>query len=244
MGALRVAIAEDEPLARERLSRMLREAGCEIAGEFRSGASLLAWLRKGNRPDGLFLDIQMPGLSGLEVFAELENAPPTIFVTAFSEHAVRAFELAAVDYILKPVYLDRLQKSLDRLMHQGVRRLGEVDMKPLIGAPDRVPVRAGDGFVFLELRRITHFEVLQNQVSAYSGGRKFETEWTSLKEVEEAFPAAGMCRIQRHLLLRPETVLGFRPLLGGRASVRVFEGQDLEVSRTATRELKGRLGIE
>ncbi len=244
MGGLKVAIAEDEPLARERLSRMLREAGCEIVGEFGSGSSLLQWLKKGNAPDALFLDIQMPRLSGLEVFAELKQAPPTVFVTAFSEHAVRAFELAAVDYILKPVYEDRLEKSLDRLRAHGVRKLNEVDLKPLLAAPERVPVRAGDGFVFLDLRRITHFEVIENEVMAYSAGKRFETEWNALKEVEEAVPAAGLCRIQRHLLLRPETVLGFRPLFGGRSSVRVFEGQDLEVSRTATRELKARLGLE
>ncbi len=244
MGGLKVAIAEDEPLARERLSRMLREMGCEVVGEFRSGSSLLQWMRKGNVPDALFLDIQMPGLSGLEVFAEMEQAPPTIFVTAFSEHAVRAFELAAVDYILKPVYEDRLQKSLERLRAHRVPKLNEVDLKPLTSGPERVPVRAGEGFVFLDLRRISHFEVIDNEVFAFSAGKRFQTEWCALKEVEEAFPASGMCRIQRHLLLRPEAVLGFRPILGGRASVRVSEGQDLEVSRTATRELKGRLGID
>ncbi|MFN8010063.1 MAG: LytTR family DNA-binding domain-containing protein [Holophagaceae bacterium] len=244
MGTLKVAIAEDEPLARERLSRMLHQAGCEIAGEFRSGSSLIQWLKKGHRPDALFLDIQMPGLSGLEVFAEIQDAPPTIFVTAFSEHAVRAFELAAVDYILKPVYEDRLQKSLERLQSRLVPRLSEVDLKPLTSGPERVPVKAGEGYVFLDLRRITHFEVIDNQVFAYSGGKKFETEWNALKEVEEALPASGLMRIQRHLLLRLEAVLGFRPLFGGRAAVRVAEGMDLEVSRTATREMRKRLGIE
>ena len=241
MKPLRVALADDEPLARTRLARLLREAGCEVRGEFEDGPSVLAWLRDSPEVDALFLDIQMPGATGLEVAVELEDCPhcpPVVFVTAFSEHAVRAFEAAAVDYILKPVSAERLARSLERLRESGPRR-------PDHGGsmPQRFPVKAGEGHVFLDLRRTTHFEVETEVVWAWAAGSRHRTPWTTLAEVEAALPGAGLLRIQRHLLLRPEAVLGLRPLEGGRASVRVTDGLDLEVSRSATPKLKELLGL-
>ena len=241
---LRVALADDEPLARERLERLLTELGCVVEGSFRDGLDLLEWLKAGHRPDALFLDIQMPELSGLEILADLKDPPPTVFVTAFSEHAVRAFEMAAADYIVKPVFEDRLQKSLDRLYRHLVLPLEAAKARMLgIAITERIPVKAGEGLVFLELRRISHFEVEENVVFAWSIGRRYRTSWTSIREVEEAFPRRGMVRIQRHMLLRPAAVMGWKSLPGGRGSVRVGEGVNLEVSRTTSPELRRLLGI-
>ncbi len=244
MDVLKVAIADDEPLARERLARMLADSNCEVVQEFVSGTSLLAWLREGHKLDALFLDIQMPGPSGLEVLAELTDAPPTIFVTAFSEHALKAFELEALDYLLKPVFPDRLQKSLARLRAKQVGRPNFQGLRALVTPPERVPLRAGDGHVFMDFKRISHFEVVDNEVFAWSAGKRHPTEWKALKEVEEALPDARMLRIQRHLLLRPEAVLAMKSLWGGRASVRVAEGVDLEVSRSSAPRLRALLGLD
>jgi two-component system LytT family response regulator/two-component system response regulator AlgR len=248
--ALRVALADDEPLARARLGRLLREAGCEVAAELSDGPTLLAWLKEGHEVDALFLDIQMPGLSGLEVMAELsdgQECPPVVFVTAFSEHAVRAFEAQALDYILKPLSAERLEKSLARLRQGGGRRRTAGELKSILSGQPRFPVKAGDGYVFLDLKRTTHFEVEEEVVYAHAPGsgklQRYRTDWTSLAEVEEAFPSAGLLRIQRHLLLRPEAVLGLRPLDGGRAAVRVADGVDLEVSRSVTPRMKELLGL-
>lgn len=104
-------------------------------------------------------------------------------------------------------------------------------------------MKAGEGHVFLDLKRTTHFEVEEEVVWAWAGGSRHRTSWTTLAEVEGAFPGAGLLRIQRHLLLRPEAVLGLRPLEGGRASVRVAEGLDLEVSRSVTPRIKELLGL-
>ncbi len=244
MSMVRAALADDEPLARERLARLLRDLGCDVVAAFPNGQELLHWLQAGNRPEALFLDIQMPGLSGLEVMAELVDPPPTVFVTAFSEHAVRAFDLAAVDYLVKPIFADRLKRSLDRIRAQQVVPMSPSMARTLSNTiTERIPVKAGEGIVFLEFRRITHFEVVENVVWAWSGGHRFRSQWTSIREVEEAFPNTGTVRIQRHLLLRPEAVLGWKSLLGGRASVRVSEGLDLEVSRTATPGLRDLLKL-
>jgi two-component system LytT family response regulator/two-component system response regulator AlgR len=241
---LRAALADDEPLARARLARLLREAGCEVLAELPDGPSTLAWLRENRGLDVLFLDIQMPGATGLEVMAELDPALPVVFVTAYSEHAVRAFEAAALDYVLKPIGPERLQKTLQRLQERRspVKAEAHAGAAALLGA-SRYPVKAGDGHVFLDLKRTTHFEVVEEIVWAWAGGQRFRTPWTTLAEVEHAFPLAGLLRIQRHLLLRPEAVLGFKPMWGGRAQIRVGEGQDLEVSRTMTPRLKEVLGL-
>ena len=250
MNALRVALADDEPLARARLGRLLREAGCEVTAELPDGPSVLAWLQEGHDVDALFLDIQMPGLSGLEVMAELadtQDCPPVVFVTAFSEHAVRAFEAQATDYILKPISAERLDKTLMRFRQGSVHRHSAGELKAILSGQPRFPVKAGEGHVFLELKRTTHFEVEEEVVFAHAVAQgkpqRYRTDWTSLAEVEEAFPAAGLMRIQRHILLRPEAVLGLRPLDGGRAAVRVADGVDLEVSRSVTPKLKELLGL-
>ncbi|HOD33166.1 MAG: Transcriptional regulatory protein YehT [Acidobacteria bacterium ADurb.Bin340] len=250
MNPLRVALADDEPLARTRLARLLKEAGCEVVAELPDGPAVLRWLEAGGSLDALFLDIQMPGISGLEVLAELQDCqtcPPVVFVTAFAEHAVRAFEASAVDYLLKPVSAERLSKALARLQQGAVPPRSVGELKSVLSAAPRFPVKAGDGHVFLELKRTSHFEVEDEVVYAWApvGGKpiRHRTDWTSLGEVEAAFPNAGLLRIQRHLLLRPEAILGLRPIEGGRAAVRVAEGLDLEVSRSVTPKLKELLGL-
>ena len=242
MNGLKVALADDEPLARARLGRLLREAGCDVLAELPDGASLLEWMQSPPPLDALFLDIHMPGASGLELVAELKDPPPVVFVTAYSDHAVRAFETDAVDYVLKPISAERLEKTLAKLRRREIPKRSAAELKAAL-APGRFPVKAGEGHIFLDLRKVSHFEVEDEVVWACGQGQRHRTDWTSLAEVEEAFPGAGMVRIQRHLLLRPEAVLGLKPLEGGRASVRVGDGVDLEVSRSVTPRLKELLGL-
>jgi two-component system LytT family response regulator/two-component system response regulator AlgR len=109
-------------------------------------------------------------------------------------------------------------------------------------APTRFPVKAGEGWVFLDLKKVTHFEVSREVVYAWAG-QKFRTSWTRLIEVEAAFPHEPFQRIQRHLLLRPDVVLGMKMTEGGRAEVRIAGGMDLEVTRGAVPKLKQSLGL-
>jgi two-component system LytT family response regulator/two-component system response regulator AlgR len=252
---LRAAIADDEPVALHRLRTLLGEAGWAVDA-FEDGKSLLSHLQ-GHEADALFLDIQMPGLSGLEVLGELPDPPPpVIFVTARSEYALAAFEHAAVDYLLKPVTADRLRKTLARLVSNQVPRRSVRELRAALPAhpqppaaygapaqPLRFPVRAGEGKLLLELRRVSHFEVVDQVVWAHAGKQKYRTSWVSLAEVESAFPGTGLLRIQRHLLVRPEAVLGVRALNSGRRAVLVQDGVELEASRSAAHALKERLGI-
>jgi two-component system LytT family response regulator/two-component system response regulator AlgR len=241
---LRIALADDEPVARGRLARLLRDAGCEVAAEVEDGRALLAWMAGGPPLDALFLDVRMPGASGLEILAELESPPPVVFVTSSADHAVAAFDQSAVDYLLKPVTAERLARALERIEVRLATRQKGAEARPQGGTqPHRFPVKAGDGKLLLDLKRCSHFEVEDQVVFAWAGGKRFRTAWTALSEVETAFPEVAFLRIQRHLLLRSEAVLGLRTLATGRKAVMVGEGLELEVSRTAVHHLKERLGL-
>lgn len=237
---LRVILADDEPMARARLVRLLEEAGCEVAGAFADGPGLLAYLQGGTAVDALFLDIEMPGPSGLEVVAELPFPIPVVFVTAFREHSLAAFDLSAVDYLLKPVRAERLAQTLKRLRDGRIAPLGGT--RPAV-LPQRVVIRVGEGLLFVDFRKVTHFELQEDAVWAWTGGERFATQWHNLGEVEEAFPDEVLLRLQRHLLVRPECITGLRPLPGNRALARVG-GQDLEASRSTTAKLKEILGVK
>lgn len=239
--ALRVLVAEDEPYNRKRLVRLLGEAGCEVVAELEDGASVLEWLEKGGEADALFLDIQMPGLTGMDVVEDMPRPLPIVFVTAYAEHAVRAFEQAVVDYLLKPVTAERLEKTLQRLrVHGESHGASEAPPKPL--GPFRYPAKAGEGVIFLDLAKTTHFVFEDGNVWAHAGER-FRTLWKSLAEAEIALEGRGLIRGHRHLLLRPEAVVGVRPGEFGRLMARIVGGQELEISRGAAPLLKKRLGL-
>jgi two-component system LytT family response regulator/two-component system response regulator AlgR len=240
---LRVLVVDDEPLARERLSRLLREAGCEVAAELVDGPSLIEWMATHTPVDVLFVDIQMPGPSGIEVLVELKDPPLVVFVTAYSEYAIRAFEAAAVDYLLKPVYQDRLAKTLQRVDSRLLRRLTVEEWKAILPPLQRVPIRAGGGQVFLDIKHISHFELVDDRVWAITADKRLLTRWTTLKEAEQAFPEVGLLRIQRNILLRPQAVLGCRSQLGGRLKVLVSHNLELSVSRAMTLQVKARLAL-
>lgn len=232
---LRIALAEDEPLNLRRLARLLQESGCEVVAACADGEALQEWLDAGGQADALFLDIQMPGLDGLSLASQVPHLP-VVFVTAHRDHAVEAFDLEAEDFLLKPVTSERLARALDRVR----RKLPAAPAAPR--RTTRYPVQAGEGLIFLDLSKTTHFEVKDELVWAHAGDR-FRTLWHALGEVEAHFPDLEFIRIQRHLLLRPEAVLGLRPASSGRLLARLPGGLELEVSRGATPRLKARLGL-
>lgn len=242
--SLRVVIAEDEPLARRRLARMLTTEGCEVLAELPDGPALLEWFTKGEKVDALFLDIQMPGLTGLETLAEVPDPPPVVFVTAYAHYTLQAFEAAALDYLMKPVTRHRLLATLERLRKAQVMHYTGKEIQHAVDqeGSSRFPARAGEGFIFLDIRKVTHFD-LQNETVFACAGERFRTSWTTLAEVERAFPMAGFVRIQRHQLVRTDMIIGLRLTLGGRGMIRLPGGMELEATRSAIPKLKERLGL-
>jgi two-component system LytT family response regulator/two-component system response regulator AlgR len=238
---LKVVVAEDEELSMKRLVRLLQEAGCTVLHRFAEGNGALEWLQHHKDVDAAFLDVHMPNLDGLAILRELNGQLPVVLTTAFTEHAVEAFDSEAVDYLLKPVTASRLEKTLKRI--EARRSLPQAAAPPAImTSPLRYPIQAGEGVVLVDLNKTTYFEVENEVVWAHAGSR-LRTQWTSLGDVEATFPNAGMLRIHRHLLLRPEAVIGLKPAPGGRAIIRLAGGEEIEASRGGAPRLRARLGL-
>jgi DNA-binding LytR/AlgR family response regulator len=236
---LRVAVAEDEPLNQERLVRLLQEAGCEVVGVFRNGGSLLAWLDESPEVDALFLDIRMPGIGGLEVLRAHGRHIPTVLATAHPDHALEAYDGAAVDYLLKPVTEARLAQSLTRLAALSGRTFQPADPP----STKKIPVKAGEGTLFLDYKNVSYFQIVDSTVYAVPRtGERMATLWKALVEVEELFP--DLIKIHRNLLVRRESVLGFRSLEDGRLQLRLQGGLEVESSRPAAPRIRIELGLK
>ena len=159
---IRAFVLDDEPLAVKRLSRMLRETGrVEIAGSATDPVEAIDTLRQ-SPPDVLFLDIQMPGMTGFEMLREIEPQPLVVFTTAYDQYALRAFEVNSVDYLLKPVEPGRLARALDKIER---RQAAPPDWKTLLAAlqrpefPERIASRLGERMHILDLAKVTHFSL-------------------------------------------------------------------------------------
>ena len=161
MSGIRAYILDDEPLAVERLARLLRQTGrVAIVGASTDPLDAVEWLR-GNETDVLFLDIEMPGLSGFAVLERLESQPYVVFTTAFDRYALKAFEVHSIDYLLKPVEVSGLHRALDKLVRIRSGAEAAPDLRRAIAAvlqfPERLPSRVGDRIEFVELAGVTHF---------------------------------------------------------------------------------------
>jgi two-component system response regulator AlgR len=209
----RVLIVDDEPLARARLAALLAECdGCELVGSVANGEAALDVLGE-LQPDVLLLDINMPALSGTALAGRLAGRPRPliIFCTAYEAHALQAFELGAVDYLLKPVRLDRLREALQRAQ----RRLAEQPRDRttflhgrLRGAPVRIAL---DEVICLLADE--KYVVVQHQ-----GGELLIEE--SLRQLEESHPDQ-LIRLHRNCLVPPARLLGLKILPDGRALARL-----------------------
>ena len=221
---MRVLIVDDEPLARARMAALLGEcAGVEVVGNVGDGEAALAALGE-LQPDALLLDINMPGLDGVALAQRLAGRarPQVIFCTAYEAHALKAFELGAADYLLKPVRLDRLREALQRAQ----RRLAD--------AP-REPVAYLHGRLRGEQVRIALDEVIcllaeeKYVVVQHRRGELLIEE--SLRQLEEAYPEQ-LIRLHRNCLVPPPRLLGLKTLADGRVLARL-DGSELspEISR-------------
>lgn len=232
---LRILIADDELLARKRLHRLLSAIpDVEIAGECQSGEEVLAFV-KSQPVDVLLLDIQMPGLTGLEAKALMPaDGPYVIFTTAHPEHALEAFDVGAVDYVLKPVEAARLQKALERARGQRSRPADE--------APGRLAVPTRRGIVLLDPLAVSHATFDGSLVTLFTKDGALLTDFT-LQDLESKLPAGRFERVHRRALLNIEFVDRLEPLETGGYVAHTKWGEEVPVSRQAARELRKRLGL-
>lgn len=246
---LRVLIVDDEPLAREGLRSFLaEEAEVEIVGESDSGVSAIEDIEK-LRPDVVFLDVQMPRVNGFEVLEALgPDMPAVVFVTAHDQHAIRAFEVNAIDYLLKPFKQERLQKAVKRVRDQVQRaRAGELDaqnatresLKSLSGSSPRILVRSPDRIVFVKASEIDYVEAAGNYLVLHAGKEHHVIRETMIN-MESRLSDAGFMRISRSCIINLKRVRQLQPTAPGDYRVLMETGALLDMT-CGLREFQERL---
>lgn len=227
---LRVLVIDDERPALDELSYQLQQDP-RVGGVLTSDSATDALrILQDLEVDAVFLDISMPGLSGLElaqVLARFKDPPPVVFVTAHDRHAVEAFELNAVDYVLKPVREDRLAEA--------VRRIVEGSGRPAQRADDQIAVELGGRTRFIARSDVRYVEAQGDYARLHTGDGSHLLR-TSLATLEAQWRDAGFVRIHRSLLVSLPHVAEIRTD-AGRCTV-IVDGQELSVSRRHTRALR------
>ncbi len=247
---MRTVIADDEPLACERIRALLAdEPDVEVVAECRNGAEAVRAVNE-LRPDLLVLDIQMPRLNGFEVLEAIgvEDLPAVIFTTAHDEHAIRAFEVNALDYLLKPFTEARFRRALQRARADRAN-LPSCPSDPGIaallaqlkagGAPGRILVRSPDRIVFLKPAEIDYVEAAGNYVVLHSGRERHILRETTAA-MEQRLSAAGFMRISRSVIVNLARIREVQPVAPGQYIVVLADGVRLPMT-CALADLQARL---
>jgi two-component system, LytTR family, response regulator len=245
---IQALIVDDEPLARERVRSMLRdEADVEIVGECGDGPAAVAAVKKLS-PDILFLDVQMPGMDGFDVLRQLDKKqiPIVIFVTAYDQHALKAFEVHALDYLLKPFkparFKQTLQRARDTLAQKQSGTLPEgllellAQAKSAPGYLSRIAVKTGERTVFIKTAQVDYFEAAGNYVVLHAGKENHVVRET-LTALEEKLEAKKFVRINRSTIVNVEQIKELQPMFKGEHVVVLHSGKQLTLTR-GVRELE------
>jgi two-component system LytT family response regulator len=243
MERIRTLIIDDEPLARQRVRGLLEaDPGVELAGECADGVEAIEVI-KSLRPDLVFLDVQMPEVDGFAVLEALEpdEVPLVVFVTAFDEHAVRAFEVHALDYLLKPFEDERFRDALgrarsrqgrthrDEAVHRVLRMLHEAN-----GAGDgirRIMIKSGGHITFLRTAEVEWVEAQGDYVSLHSQGKRHLIR-ENIGDMERQLSPNAFVRIHRSTIVNVSRIKELQPLFHGDYAVVLLDGTRLTMSRS------------
>ncbi len=260
---LRAYLVDDEPLAIERLERLLANTGdLHIAGSATDPSQALDFLNSepGKAVDVLFLDIQMPVLNGFDLLSRLNQQPFVIFTTAYDEYALKAFEVNSIDYLVKPIepeQLARALKKLDRLRpsakpdwqhNPGLPALLKELAASLEGErqdyPRRIASRVGESIQFLNLDNVTHFLAQDKLTYAVVAGRKHCVDQT-IAELERKLDPAKFLRVHRSALVNVDWIHEVNSWFAGKIILSLKDSQNtrIPVARDRVRSLKSHLGI-
>ncbi|MGA8090755.1 MAG: LytTR family DNA-binding domain-containing protein [Terracidiphilus sp.] len=253
---LRAYLVDDEPPALERLRRLLEQTGrVQVIGSATEPEEAVEAL-SADPPDVCFLDIEMPRLNGFEVLARLPSQPIVIFTTAYNQYALRAFAVNSVDYLLKPVDPDSLERALKKIERlRSSAPVAQADFQALFQKladslretkpqyPDRIASRLGDRLRFLDLVRVTHFYAEDKLTFAVSEGKVFCVDHT-IAELEDKLNPRQFVRIHRGTIVNLGWIKEVALLTGGALNVRLKDGKETEltVARDRARDFKATVG--
>ncbi len=248
---IRAYVVDDERLAVQRLTRLLEETGrVTITGSTTDSAEALTFLRA-SEVDVVFLDVQMPGLTGFELLEQLDRNVPVVFTTAYDKYALDAFSVNSLDYLLKPVEPERLNRALDKLerfaghTRRDIRELARALARELAPSRklERIASRVGERTTLLDAVRITHFFARDKLTFAAANGREHAIDYT-IAELETQLDARRFVRIHRATIVNVAFVQEIYPGVDGLLVRLKDEGKtELMVARDRARGLKERLGI-
>ena len=238
---MRALIIDDERLARKELTKLLEEhPSIEIVGEAMNADEAEQMINELN-PDLLFLDIQMPGRTGFQLLESLESAPLVVFTTAYDEFALKAFEINALDYLLKPIQAERLSEEIHKIMEKERAKIGRGAGKKL-GLEDQVFVKDGERCWFVSLANIRYFESDGNYIKVY-----FDTNrpmiHKSLNALDDRLDERAFFRASRKHIINLSWVEGIEPWFNGGLMVKLRGGDKVEVSRRQAAKFKDMMSL-
>jgi two-component system LytT family response regulator len=244
---IKAIIIDDEALARSVIKNYLKGRNdVEIVAECANGFEGLKAIQ-GEHPDLIFLDIQMPKLSGFELLELLDEPPVIIFSTAFDEYALRAFELSAADYLLKPYTRQRFDEAMAKALSKitdhheeavEVARVVKVTPRPI----DRIAVRNGTRITIIPSAEIDYIEAQDDYVAVHTNGKKYLKQLT-MKYLEEALPSQDFVRVHRSFLVSVSLIDKLEAYSKDSYLAILKTGEKIPVSRTGYGLLRERLGF-
>lgn len=240
---MRALIIDDERLARKEIINLLEEyKSIEIIGEAANADEAIDLIHKEN-PDLLFLDIQMPGKTGFELLEELDNVPKVIFTTAYDEFALKAFEVNALDYLLKPIQPERLKESISKLPEGDSTPSKKSETgQQVLTLEDQVFVKDGDKCWFVSLANIRLFESDGNYIKVYFDGNRPMIH-KSLNALDEKLDARSFFRASRKHIVNLSWVETIEPWFNGGLMVKLRGGDKVEVSRRQAAKFKEMMSL-
>ena len=238
---VRALIVDDEPPARSKLRRLLKQDDrVEIVGEARDGTEALEQIAA-TQPDLLFLDIQMPRLNGFEVLEALgPECPQIIFTTAYDQYAIKAFEVRALDYLLKPFDASRLREAVDRAVEMRGKPSGDVDerIEDLLGelrarkpVLKRILLKTGGRIIFVDTRQISRIEAEEKYVRLHVEGRSYLHRET-MRRLEERLDSAVFVRVHRGEIVNMYFIRELESLSHGDYQIVLKDGSRVPLGRT------------
>ncbi|WP_306640283.1 LytR/AlgR family response regulator transcription factor [Sanyastnella coralliicola] len=236
---MKALVVDDERLARKELMRLLeKHPEVEVVGEASNGPECIE-LIESKEPDLVFLDIQMPGMSGFDMLAELDNVPEIIFVTAYDDYAIRAFEVNALDYLLKPIEEERLAGAIAKVTERFEREEAFVEeaKNDLLSASDRIFIKDGEKCWFVPLEEVRLFESEGNYVRVWF--RDFKPLiLRSLNQLDERLDPKQFFRTSRKHIVNLSWIDDIEPWFNGGLRCTLKDGKEIEVSRRQAARFK------
>ncbi len=249
---MRAYLIDDEPLALQRLARMLEElGGVEILGRCSDPVAAIAEVRQ-LQPDVLFLDIEMPALNGFEFLEALDAQPLIVFTTAYNQYALKAFEVNSVDYLLKPIEREQLSRALKKLQRNTHSPRPDLSalLRDLLATqttaayPERIASKVGDKIEFVDLSRVTHFYAEEKLTYAATESKTHMVDAT-IADLETKLDPKHFLRVHRSTLVNLAYVHELYSYFGGRMLLRLKDAKKTEitVARDRVKVLKEKLGL-